>query len=186
MKYQAGAIYQETLLIVRYMLTCTILSFILLAGFIALSTFLNRELPGSYSAFSALWADEIPMSNLNVWSIVTAVVAFEMVPPMIEAGVDNPVQFLGFFAPLYLIVVSLTPEWDIDKNQHRVHVAGAVTCAVLALLWLVLIREHWWVVCACFVAAVIAGSWTKTLPGCRVFWGECVMFLSVYLSLIIG
>lgn len=45
------------------MLTCTILSFILLAGFVALSTFLNRELPSSYSAFSALWADEIPMSN---------------------------------------------------------------------------------------------------------------------------
>ena len=168
------------------MLTCTILSFILLVGFIALSTFLNRELPGSYSAFSALWADEIPMSNLNVWSIVTAIVAFLMVPPMIEAGDGSYFQCLGFFAPLYLIVVSLTPEWDIDKRQHRVHVIGAALCAFLALLWLVLIRGHWWLVCACFVAAVIAGSWTKTLPGCRVFWGECVMFLSVYLSLIIG
>lgn len=168
------------------MLFCTILSFVVLASFIALSTFLNRGIPGSYSAFSACWADWAPLHNLNVWSIFTAVAAMLMIPPMIEAGADNPVQFLGFFAPLYLIIVSLTPEWDIYKNQHRVHVAGAVTCAVLALLWLVLIRGHWWVVCACLVAGIAAGSWTKTLPGCKVFWGEMVLFLSVYISLLIG
>lgn len=157
---------------------------LLLGGFIWLSCFLNRGIPASYSAFSELWEEDPP--RLNTWSVVTFLAAFSMVPPMIQAGDGNPVQFLGFFAPLYLIVVSLTPNWDIDKRQGRIHTAGAIACAVLAFAWLLLIRHHWWVVVICLAAGGVAGWRTRTLPGSLVFWGEMVMFASVYLSLIIG
>lgn len=166
------------------MLILTILSLLLLAGFTGLSVILNHGIPASYSAFSAVWAEEHP--KLNKWSVVTAIAAMAMVPPMIQAGDGNPVQFLGFFAPLYLIVVSLTPNWDIDKRQGRIHTAGAIACAVLAFAWLLLIRHHWWVVVICLAAGGVAGWRTRTLPGSLVFWGEAVMFTSVYLSLIIG
>ena len=168
------------------MFAFTLLSFLILAGFILLNCLLHNGIPGSYSAFSAFWQTEPRYSRINAWSAVTAAAAILMIPPMVEVGDGNAFQFLGFFAPLYLIVVSLTPEWDIDKRQRRVHVIGAALCAFLALLWLVVIRDQWWLVCSCFAAAVIAGSWSKTLPGSAVFWGEMVMFLSVYLSLLIG
>ena len=166
------------------MLILTILSLLLLAGFTGLSVILNHGIPGSYSAFSAVWAEDPP--KINVWSVVTFIAAMAMVPPMVEAGDGNPVQFLGFFAPLYLIVVSLTPNWDTDKRQHRIHTAGAIVCAVLAVGWLLLIRHHWWVVAICLAVGCAAGWRTKSLRGSLVFWGEMVMFASVYLSLIIG
>lgn len=166
------------------MIVISVLSFLLLLGFIILSGILNRGIPGSYSAFSSVWAEDLP--KLNVWSVVTFIVAFGMTPPMIQAGDGNAVQFLGFFAPLYLIVVSLTPNWDIDKRQGRIHTIGAIACAVIAFAWLLLIRHHWWVILICLAAASVAGWRTKTLPGSIVFWGEMIMFASVYLSIWIG
>ena len=166
------------------MVILTILSLLLLGGFTALSCALFFGAPASYSAFSAEW--RTMYRKLNVWSYVTAAAAFLMVPPMIEAGDGSPLQFLGFFAPLYLIVVSLTPEWDIDKRQHTIHTAGAVFCAVLAGTWLVFIRGHWWVALACLAAAAGAGLWTRTLRPSLVFWGEMALFLSTYVSLFIG
>ncbi len=166
------------------MIVISVLSFLLLLGFIILSSILNRGIPGSYSAFSAVWAEDPP--KLNVWSVITFLAALSIVPPMLEAGDGNPVQFLGFFAPLYLIVVSLTPNWDIDKKQGRIHTIGAIACAVMAFAWLLLIRHHWWLVSICTVAAFVAGCETKTLPGSAIFWGEMIMFASVYLSIWIG
>lgn len=166
------------------MLIPILISFAILASFIVLSCALFYGVPGSYSAFSAEWRTMFP--RLNLWSVVTAVAAFCMAPPMIEAGAGDPLQCLGFCAPLYLIIVACTPEWDIKRTQHIVHTGGAIVCAVAAFAWLLFIRGHWWVVVPCLAAAVVAGWRTKTLPGSLVFWGEMVMFASVYLSLIIG
>jgi hypothetical protein len=166
------------------MLILTIISFLLLAGFIVLSCALFYGIPGSYSAFSAEWRTMCP--KLNVWSVVTALAAFGMVPPMIGAGEGFSLQCLGFFAPLYLVIVALTPEWDIKPKQHVVHTVGAIICAVLAFAWLLFIRGHWWVAVICLAAGIAAGVLTRTLRASLVFWGEAVMFSSVYLSLWIG
>lgn len=168
------------------MLPLIILALVVFVGFIVYGSTLTGELPESYSALGTFMDEYFPGAAINPWSIVTFAVAFLMVPPMVEAGEGSILQCLGFFAPLYLIVVSLTPRWDIDKRQHRIHTAGAIVCAVLAFAWLLLIRGHWWVVALCLALGCAAGWRTKTLPGSLVFWGEMVMFASVYLSLIIG
>jgi len=68
------------------MLVCTILSFLILTGFILLNCLLHDGIPGSYSAFSAFWQTEPRYSRINAWSAVTAAAAILMIPPMIEAG----------------------------------------------------------------------------------------------------
>ena len=161
----------------------TVLSLLLLACFICLSCVINHGIPDSYSAFSDIWRNDPP--KLNTWSVVTFIVALLMVPPMVDIGDGNAWQFLGFFTPLYLLVVSLTPDWQTDRKQHRIHMVGAMICAVLAFAWLLLIRNHWWVVLICLVLAGVACWRTKTFPRSLVFWGEMVMFASVYTSLIL-
>lgn len=167
------------------MIGFTIISFLLFAGFIALSAVLFGGIPASYSAFSARWAEEIPVKNVNVWSIVTALVAFLMLPPMIEAGVGNEAQALGFFAPLYLIVVSLTPGWETDPRQRRTHFIGTALCAVAALCWLFFVRHALVVFFIVTAACLAAAYFTKTLNSSKVFWGEMILFLSTYLALIV-
>lgn len=166
------------------MLGFTVISFLLLAGFIVLSGSLFGGIPGSYSAFSGEWARVAP--KVNVWSVVTFLAAFTMFPPMVEAGDGSTFQFLGFFAPLYLIVVAFTPLWDVDRRQRIWHTVGAVLCAVLSLVWLIVIRGDFGIVAVNLIAGITAGLATRTLRGSLVFWGEIVMFASVYLSLFIS
>ena len=169
------------------MLPLIILALVVFVGFIVYGSTLTGELPESYSALGTFMDEYFPGAAINPWSIVTFAVAFLMVPPMVEAGEGSMLQCLGFFAPLYLIVVSLTPEWATDKKQRRVHVIGTILCAVAALAWLLFVRHlGWLVVIICLVVCVAAGWKTKTLSRCKVFWAEMVMFASVYLSLIIG
>lgn len=143
----------------------------------------------SYSDYAPKWKEAVPINKVNLWSIVTIVVAFLLFPAMIERGQGNPWQFLGFFAPLYLCIAGFTPDYQTDKTQHRVHVFGAIGCAIISLLWLCLICETWWVV---LVFAFIAAGASYGINASRedkeygvVFWGEMAMFTSVYTTLLI-
>ena len=89
-------------------------------------------------------------------------------------------------APVYLIIVALTPNWANDKKQRIVHQVGAAACAILALLWLVIIRGDLGLTFVVSVACMVAGTASRTIERCTVFWLEASMFLSVYASLMIG
>ena len=168
------------------MLTFTILSLVLLVGFTIWASHIDGEIPRSYSALGTIVGYYYPGAATNPWSVVTFIVAFLMLPPMIEAGTGSLWQCLGFFAPVYLVVVALTPNWANDKKQRIVHQVGAAACAILALLWLVIIRGDLGLTFVVSVACMVAGTASRTIERCTVFWLEASMFLSVYASLMIG
>ena len=168
------------------MLAFTILSLVLLAAFTVWASSIQGGIPQSYSQLGTDVGDYFPGAAVNPWSIVTFAVAFLMLPPMIEAGTDSPWQCLGFFAPLYLIVVALTPDWATDRRQLWVHRAGAAVCAIAALLWLVTIRGDLGRTLVVYVAVAVAGAATRSIRESWVFWLEAGLFLSVYGSLMIG
>lgn len=168
------------------MLTFTLISFLILVAFTVIGGRMYGKIPESYSTLGTFFGEYAPGAPVNPWSAVTFLVAFLMLPPMIGAGEGNLFQCFGFFAPLYLIVVSVTPRWASDRRELRVHVIGTLLCAVLALAWLFVVQKAWWIFAACFVAAVLAGYFTKSLIRCKMLWGEAVLFFSVYVSLILG
>ena len=117
---------------------------------------------------------------------MTFAVAFLMLPPMIEAGAGSLWQCVGFFAPLYLIVVALTPDWEKDRRQLWIHRGGAIVCALMSLLWLFIVREDLALTFTVYVAVMVAGTASRTIERSWVFWLEAGLFLSVYASLMIG
>lgn len=166
-----------------FALTTALISLALFAGFVALSVWKFGWQP-SYSHFSAKWMEAVPMHNVNLWSLATIAAAMFMLPAMIERGEGNLLQCLGFFTPLYLIVVGFTPEWETNKQQHTVHIIGTVLCAAAALCWLLFVRHLWWV---CLIAAAVMGAaayFTKTWRTCYVFWLEMAMFAATYAAVI--
>ena len=165
-----------------------IASFVIFAGFVALGVrkFGWRK---SYSDYASKWSEAYPIHNVNLWSFVTVVVALLLFPSMIERGQGNAWQFLGFFAPIYLCIAAFTPRYQTDKTQHRVHVFGAIGCALISLLWLILICKTWWVV---LIFAFLAWCASYSINVHKenpeygvVFWGEMTMFLSVYTTLLL-
>lgn len=166
------------------MIIATLLSFLTLGVFIVLGVSKFGLLP-SYSAYASKWEDVMPMTNTtHLWSLVTFAAAYLLVPVMIVLGEGNLAQCLGFFVPLYLMGVSLTPDWETKAVQHRVHTAFAVLCAAANVLWICLVCQLWWLLLIVAPAVAIVALLDGSLWSAKVFWGEMAMFLSAYLSII--
>ena len=175
---------QNKLTMTTFPLVTTIISLALFAGFVGLGIRKFGLLP-SYSAYSSKWNEAVPIHNMNLWSIVTIAAALLLVPAMVERGQGNPWQFLGFFAPLYLVLVGFTPEWEANPTQHKVHVIGAISCAAISAVWLAVICHLAWLIGVSFLVMLCAAFATKSIKTCYVFWLEMTMFATVYVALIV-
>ncbi len=170
------------------MLVCTLLSMILFIVFniICISKY---GLLSCYSAYGPKWSEfekQHPyMKGLNIWSLVTVLTACFLIPPMLVSGTGSALQFLCFFAPLYLFLVAFTPNYDTKKIQNIVHQIGAWTCVALILVWMFFIVHKWVVIIPVFILAIIVGLGTSTLKSSLTYYLEMAMFLSTYLILLI-
>ena len=162
----------------------TIASLVLFAGFILLGI-KKFGLLDSYSAYSSKWNQAVPINNMNLWSIVTILAAGLLCPCIIETGIGNPWQFLGFLTPVYLITVACTPNWETNKKEHIIHSTVAIFCAIAALLWIILIRKQFYIALISTIVFILLGLFTKTFKRAYTFWGEMAMFSMVYCSLLI-
>lgn len=160
----------------------TIAALIIFVGFVILGI-IKFGWQRSYSAFASKWTEAVPIDDhTHLWSIVTMVVAFLMAIPMIGSGEGSPWQFLGFFAPVYLGVVALTPEYETNKRQKVIHIVGTAVCALATLFWLGLVVGDWKVLVLSFIAAYIVAIVTKTIERSLLFWSEMAMFAAVFIK----
>lgn len=166
------------------MITLTTISLLLFTAFVTISV-IKFGLLSSWSAYGLKWAKRYPMPNLNIWSAVNIVVAMLLLPPMIERSAGSPWQFLGFFAPLYLIVVGLTPNFEkVDGKWTRegvIHTFGALACAIMSTLWM---AYEWWVMLITTGVVLLLALTTKSLRESIVFWSEMALFPAAYAVLL--
>lgn len=156
------------------------------AGFVALSV-KRFGWQKSYSSFAPFWTEAVPINReTHLWSIITVVVALLLVPSLIERGAGNPSQLLGFFAPIYLAIVAFTPEYQTNDKQKVIHIAGAIICAVVSVLWMAFVCKLLWLVPLAILVAGIAGILTKTIERALIFWGEMALFAATYTAVFIG
>lgn len=162
------------------MIGFTITSLVIFAVFVSLSIY-RFNLLDSYSSYAKKWDEIIPMNtDTHLWSIVTVVTALLMFPPLFEHGAENPWNFLGLFAAGYLIVVGMTPKYQTEHKQRVIHIIGAVCCALVSWLWLILVAKAWWLPLA-FIAVVAVPAYFTKKP---LFWLEMAMFAAVFTKLL--
>ena len=161
------------------------LSAVLLFSFIIIGV-AKFGLRDSYSGYAPLWEKAVPMNNLNLWSVVTCVAAFLICPVLLELGTASALQFLGFLVPVYLIVVTLTPDYYKDKKQFRIHSTAALLCLIGAMIWCLFVMHTWKVLLLVFGFILILALATGTLKTSAVFWGEMFAFLSVYITIFLA
>lgn len=168
-----------------FVIVTSLLSLAIFAGFTALSVrkFGWQKL---YSSYSSLWPEAVPIHNANLWSIVTVISALLLVPAMVERGEGNALQFIGFFAPMYLAVCGLTPTWETEYEARFIHLLGVAICTLATLFWIFYVCRLWWVLLIAVVLAGVAAYFTKTWKKSWVFWAEMAGFAAVYVSIFIG
>ena len=139
----------------------------------------------SYSAYAPKWDETVPMKNLNLWSIITFLAGFLLMPVLLQYSEGHTLQFLGFFTPIYLMGVAFTPKFESDKNEFKYHATFAILCAICAFLFIIFVLGKYGCVIGSLIIVLIAAISSKTLKTSLTFWSEMVMFLSMYLALII-
>ena len=160
----------------------TLFSALIFFGFNAATVRRQATLQESYSALFYEWPRT---DTVSVFSAVTFLVAFLLMPALIGQGEGNPLQFLGFLAPIYLIIVAIRPDFKADRRTFLMHSCAALICAACSLAWLLLVRHAWWALVLSASAAVALALMSDTAKDCKVFWAEMIMFISVYLSILI-
>ena len=178
-----------------FALVTTIASIVLMLGFVGLSI-KKFGIQPSYSAFNPCWDKAVPMHNVHLWSIVTFFIAFLFMPALLELGQGNPWQFLGFFSPLYLIIVAIFPLTELPENasdyerkdwekRRKIHAIGAAVCAAVTTLWIFLVCHLWWVALLALFIVACAAFATRTEKTSTVFWLEMALFVGGYASILI-
>ena len=168
-----------------FAITTTILSAVILFGFIALGV-VKFGWQKSYSTYAHLWKAKIPIRSMCFWSLPTALAAILFAPGALERGASNPAQFLGFFISVYLILVACTPDYLTNEKQRKVHVFGAMACAAVNVLWIIFACHLWWLPLVTLVLVWCGAYWSNTLGKADILWLEIAMFASAYAAVFIG
>ena len=156
----------------------TILSAVLLFGFMGLGI-KKYGLLSCYSAYGPLWGKDFP--KLNIWSVVTFITAFLMVPVMLEVSVFSAWQFLGFLAPTSLFLVSISPDYQTNKFSNVLHQIGAWSAVVAVISFVCIIPHLWWLMIPFFLAA---GIMSFVFKDSIMLWGEDAVYMLTYAAML--
>ena len=135
----------------------------------------ERQIPPSLSA-SVFY---LPRAGAVIWLAVIATVVFCLSPVLL--AVSRPAtQFLAFISCAGLLFVGGCPlVKDKTDLTYKIHIAGAITCAIAANL--LIIFNHWWMLFLWipwvfwFVWVTKDRRWTT-----QTFWAEMTSFYSIF------
>lgn len=135
----------------------------------------ERQIPPSLSA-SVFY---LPRAGAILWLAVIATVVFCLAPVLL--AVSRPAtQFLAFISCAGLLFVGGCPlVKDKTDLTYKIHIAGAVTCAICANL--LITTNHWWMLFLWipwlfwFIWVTKDRRWTT-----QTFWAEMTCFYSTF------
>lgn len=151
------------------------ISAILFFGFVGINI-KKFGLLDCYSAYGAKWNGQ-----LNLWSVVTIVSALLLVPVLLEKGDGSLYQFAGFLAPVSLVLVGITPQYNTDKFQWWMHQLGAWFGVLFVLLYMIVIGKSFgWLV----FFTILAGGLTIWKSTHWMLWFETAIYACIYTVLL--
>ena len=108
-----------------------------------------------------------------------------LIPCWLELSEGSNFQFLAFLAPAALMFVGFTPAFKDVDMYNIIHDISAYTCAVFALLWIILVTTYWYIILIVFGLIAIASIVTKTWRTCYIYWLEMVAIISLFTSMLV-
>lgn len=138
-----------------------------------------------YSAYAPKWSEKWPSpGTLNIWSMVTLVSALLLIPVLLEQSNNNTWQFLGFLAPVSLILVGISPDYQTNKFSWWIHQIGAIATVIFISFYSILVPNLWWIILIIIAVAAIVSAITG-FKKYWMFWAEMAMYLATYIILFI-
>lgn len=108
-----------------------------------------------------------------------------LIPSWIELSESSNFQFLSFLAPVALVFVGFTPAFNDADMYKTIHNIAAYSCAVLAMLWIILVTPFWYIILIVLGIISVIAVLTKTVKSSYIYWLEMVAFISLFTSIIV-
>ena len=168
------------------MYVLSIISFLLLAGFLLLAA-MRFGVPSMVSDVyyqlqgctgSEVIGDKRKRNCDWVFTLVMFASALFMLIPLLDCG--KGIQFLAFLGCAGLMFVGFAPHY-LDSNEHAIHKAAAITAAVGCVGWCSSVSLAPTLLLAIAVLIIYFPPAAKPKAvGC--YWAEVAAFLDVYLT----
>lgn len=167
------------------MYVLSIISFLLLAGFLLLAAMrfgIPDMVSDVYYQLQGCTGSEVidDKRKRNYGWVFTAVMvasAILMLIPMLDSG--RGIQCLVFLGCAGLMFVGFAPRY-LDSNEHAIHKAAAITAAIGCVGWCSSVNLAPTLLLAIAVLVIYFPSAKKIIVG--YYWAELVAFLDVYLT----
>lgn len=114
-----------------------------------------------------------------------ALLCILLIPCWLELSDGSNFQFLAFLAPAALMFVGFTPAFNDADMYKTIHNIAAYTCAVFAMLWIILVTPFWYIILIVLGIIAVAAILTKTWKTCYIYWLEMVAFISLFISILV-
>lgn len=139
---------------------------------------LFKKVPKSLSETYYLYQEKYKRG----WVFMAALIFMGMllIPHLIEIT-NTKVQFLAFLCPLSIIFVGSAPCFKGITTDSIVHPIAAILAAVFGVAWIIFATSFWWILLIVFILGCLGAYFTKTIKTSYLFWGETILFVSVYL-----
>lgn len=101
-----------------------------------------------------------------------------LMPAWIELSEGSNFQFMSFLACAGLVFTGIFPAFQDSKHENIVHTISAYFAVVMALLWIVLVTNLWWVIFIWIGIIGIVGFVTKSWKSSYTYWLETITIMS--------
>jgi hypothetical protein len=143
----------------------------------------NQRIPDSLSQSVFM----LPPVGAWLWTAVIGTIAFLIVPTILDAASANTqwMAFLAIAGLLFVAVCPLIPEGNSEKPDtkdmtYKIHMAGAILCAVMSQLFIAC-NNAWLLLCflpfiGYFIYTIAKHEKWRT----KTFWAEMTCFFNVF------
>lgn len=153
----------------------TFISLVLLVAYIVYAIRLIKGIPFSISdTYYQLEKHNHPKWLFQLYMIVPA---FLLLPAWLDLPEEH-LQFLAFLSCGGLIFVGAAPCFKLEL-EGKIHYSATIICGISGLAWVCL--TGFWLIPLILFALGIYFTYRYQKP---LFWTECALFISVYLSVI--
>lgn len=139
----------------------------------------------SYSRYGLLYERNKEKRQTNWWSVGTIVSAMLMIPSCLELGDGNALQFLCFIAPINLLVIGFTPDFEKDKTTYIIHHIAGYLLGIVTILLSIYVFHNWWLLLIVIAAFIGAGLATRSVEKCYTLWAELAAYAYTYITLFV-
>lgn len=165
-----------------WILICTFIAFMIFLMY-NITTLIKFNTPQSLSMTFYYWKEETKWKRFLFPAMMISMAGL-LLPAWLTLSAASPFQFTAFLAAAGIMFTGSAPAFKSSDLENSVHMTSAITAAIFALLWIILVTKFWWIIVIWFIASMLMAVLTNSIKSSYIYWLEFVAFMSTFTAIL--